>query len=286
MFSWLRDAMSTPMLDEIERLGEAEHALNEQGIFPPAVPNRMQCAPNVNDMLNAFGDGVELGQYMTEGVDHLRENTTTLDQLIDTGWGSLFSVVSQLWTDTKNIQKCMDEQDEVYQKETAEYVEQVKEVAFEPKPAPILHDPRRVDPKPAPIPHDPRRLDPNLSHYEVLGMRQRENTKRYTKGLPQFALDSPIWDGYNWLTSCTNGNYSPFAGSHDGKNSLLDGGLMPDASGATIDPSHCGSDSVGNGSGGGGGGGGGGGLMNIDINCYDSGGHWESNSDGTSSCKM
>lgn len=207
LFEWLKNSIVTPVLNELWEMTEKEYTFHEQSIFAPVVPNRMQCAPNLDDVIKAIGDGVDVGELMIE-----------------------------------------------------------PELIFSPKPEPILHDPRR--------------LDPNLSRDEVLAIRQRENTKRYTQGLPQFPLDSPIWDGYNWLTSCTNGNYSIFAGSHDGKSSLLDGGLMPDSSGATIDYSNCGSDSVGNV---GGGGGGGDDLMNIVIDCSE--GHWESNGDGTMSCK-
>jgi len=216
MFKWLQDKLPSVM-DELDRFTRAEDALNGEGVLPPVVPNRMACAPNPRDMLEAFNTGMDLGESITENAP--RVETQTMDQFVDSMGASLFMVSAQLWKDTTNLKNCMNEQDIKHEAEMKEYIEQVKEVAKElpaPRPAPVT---------------------------------------------PQF-----VWSNGHWVGPQ---------------------GVIQDH----YDPSNCGGGGCGGGGGGdgngidhgpGGSGGGGGDLMNIDINC---GGGWESNGDGTLSCK-
>jgi len=98
-------------------------------------PDRKQCMPDPNNMLKAVEDGVELAELMNENA---KAEPTTMEQFINGGWSLLAKITGQLWTDTKEAQACMDEQDAKYKADVAEYVEDILTLD-EPKPAPIVY---------------------------------------------------------------------------------------------------------------------------------------------------
>ena len=255
MFKWLQDKLPS-VLDELDRFTRAEDALSERGVLPPVVPNRMQCAPNPMDMIEAFNTGMDLGASITDNAP--RAETQTMDQFVDSAGASLFMVSAQLWKDTKNLQHCMDKQDEKYEAEMKEYVEKVKEVAKEENP-------------PYPV---------------------------FKKGSYQYAQDyNHCVNERNRKGMCTITAWEYDAIVAQGMNPCLPGGLANvensvlcphgwknNKQGYGAHGGRPGADGGGAGGDGGGYSGGGGDLMNIEINC--GGGHWESNGDGTQSCKM
>jgi len=265
MFSWLRERLPSVM-DELDKFTRAEEVLNDRGVMPPVVPNRMQCAPNPMDMLEAFNTGMDLGASITENAP--RPETQTMDQFVDSMGASLFMVSAQLWKDTKNLRHCMDEQDVKHEAEMKEYIEKVKEVADEtPPPYPVF----------------------KKGSYEYAQDYNHCCNERHRKGMcviTCWEYDAIVAQGMNpYLPGglanvensvlCPNGhkNNKQGYGAHGGRPGC-DGGGGGDGNGVDHGPSGSG----------GGGGGGGGDLMNITIDC--GGGHWESNGDGTQSCKM
>jgi uncharacterized membrane protein YgcG len=178
----------------------------------------------------------------------------------DSDTGSLFMISAQLWKDTKNLSHCMDEQDAKHEAEMKEYVEKVKEAAKE-KPWSEYTVLER---------HQARTKDQQGADY------RQTNDKRHQKGQTVIT-----WWEYEAMTLKNIDPLSP-SGLNHVKNSVLcpHGRGGSGVSGGGSNDSGGGTDH--DGSGNSNGGGGGSDLMNIDINC---GGGWESNSDGTLSCK-
>ncbi len=262
MFKWLQDKLPTVM-DELDRFTRAEEVLNERGTLPPVVPNRMQCAPNPMDMLEAFNTGMDLGASITDNTP--RPETQTMDQFVDSMGASLFMVSAQLWKDTKNLQHCMDKQDEKHEAEMKEYIEQVKAVAEEQKPA---------YPK-----YQRGTWQYAVDYNRVCDERHRKGMC----GITCWEYDAIVNQGLDptqpgGLANVENSVLCPSGGKNNSQGYGAHGGRPGADGGGGGEGTDRGPSS-----GGGGGGGGGGDLMNIVIDCDGKG--TQSNGDGTSSCK-
>jgi hypothetical protein len=115
------------MMDDIEKFGEAEKILNQQGILPPKNPHptdRMQCAPTWHSVVDAVDRGVALAESMGEATGRSNEETAA-----DAGFFGIMYGAGQFVKDAWNIQDCMDNQDAKYDRELDDYVKKIRNVA-------------------------------------------------------------------------------------------------------------------------------------------------------------
>ena len=205
MFSWFTGSR-TPIKDDIEKLAQAEKELNAQGVNPPEKPNRMDCAPDPNKMLEAINYGMDMGELVTERArDQMA--STTMDQFMDTGWGVLAKVSEQLFKDTIGAQQCMDTQDQQHSQKMEQYIANVKKYQAEKaaklvqplEPTPI------IEPVPVPVPAPAPRPAPIT---------------------PQFVNVQGRWMGQNGVVQDWGGNMGPGCSGNEN-------GIDRDSSGAT-----------------------------------------------------
>jgi hypothetical protein len=115
------------MMDDIEKMSRAEKLLNEQGVLPPKNPHptdRMQCAPTWHSVMDAVDRGIDQAEAMGEAIGRSTEGTAA-----DAGFFGIMYGAAQFVKDSWNIQGCMDNQDEKYDKELDDYVKKIRNVA-------------------------------------------------------------------------------------------------------------------------------------------------------------
>jgi len=117
------------IMDDLEKFGQAEKTLNQQGILPPKNPHpnkRMQCAPRWDSVAEAAAKGVELAEAMGE-VTGRNENMG--DTASDAGFFALAFGTARFAKDSWDIQKCMNDQDAKYDREMDDYIKKIKTFA-------------------------------------------------------------------------------------------------------------------------------------------------------------
>jgi hypothetical protein len=117
------------IMDDLEKFGQAEKLLNQQGILPPKNPHpneRMQCAPRWDSVAEAAARGVELAEAMGEATGR---NENMGDTASDAGFFALAFGTARFAKDSWNIQKCMNDQDAKYDREMDDYIKKIKTFA-------------------------------------------------------------------------------------------------------------------------------------------------------------
>lgn len=115
------------MMDDIEKFGQAEKILNQQGILPPKNPHphdRMQCAPKWQNMSASIERGIDMAETMGEVRNRSPEET-----LADAGAMAIGMAAGQFIVDSINIGSCMKAQDAKYDREMDDYIKKVKTFA-------------------------------------------------------------------------------------------------------------------------------------------------------------
>lgn len=140
MFSWLKKSVYEPLAAQAKDIWDAQEELNQLGVMPAPLPNRMDCAPSVEGILAATCDGFKKGRLGIKAAEKLTiAELLPKTRVTNFAWGSILTVSKKLAEDTAAAQRCMDEQDERYKKEMEEYIDQVKSVADEMRAEPIIH---------------------------------------------------------------------------------------------------------------------------------------------------
>lgn len=122
-----------PLAYQANEIFEAQELMQEFGMFPPAVPNRMDCAPSIEGILESSVDSFRKGTRAIKSVER-----ANIGQAFKRGAKAgafsatvILGVGKKLLDDTAKAQACMNAQDEQHAKDNAEYEQQVLDLVGE-----------------------------------------------------------------------------------------------------------------------------------------------------------